>query len=39
MPIYEGQNTEEAIQNGLKALDLTQDEVRTTILEEGKKDF
>jgi len=39
MPIYEGQNTEEAIQNGLKALDLTQDEVRTTILEEGKKGF
>lgn len=39
MPIYEGQNTEEAIQNGLKAMGVTQDEVRTTIIEEGKKGF
>lgn len=39
MPIYEGQSVEEAIQNGLKALDVTQDEVRTTIIEEGKKGF
>ncbi|KFN89136.1 RNA-binding protein [Tetragenococcus muriaticus 3MR10-3] len=39
MPIYDGQNTEEAIQNGLRALGVTQDDVKTTILEEGKKGF
>lgn len=39
MPIYEGQSVEEAIQNGLKALGVTQDEVQTTIIEEGKKGF
>lgn len=39
MPIYEGQSVEDAIQNGLKALGVTQDEVQTTIIEEGKKGF
>lgn len=39
MPIYEGQSVEEAIQNGLKALGVTQDEVQTTIIEEGKRGF
>lgn len=39
MPIYEGQSVEEAIQNGLQALGVSQDEVTTTIIEEGKKGF
>lgn len=39
MAIYEGQSVEEAIQNGLEALGVSQDEVKATILEEGKKGF
>lgn len=39
MAIYEGQSVEEAIQNGLEALGVSQDKVKATILEEGKKGF
>lgn len=39
MPIYEGTTVEEAIQKGLAALGLTQEEASIEVLEEGKKGF
>lgn len=39
MPIYEAATIDEAVQNGLKDLGLTKDQVEIEILEEGKKGF
>ncbi|WP_321387265.1 RNA-binding cell elongation regulator Jag/EloR [uncultured Enterococcus sp.] len=39
MPVYEGNTTEEAIANGLRALQLKKDAVEITILSEAKKGF
>ena len=37
MPIYEGLTTEAAIQQGLRALGVTKEQVTIEVLEEAKK--
>ena len=39
MSKYEGVTVDEAIQNGLQALNLTKNQVEVTVLDEGKKGF
>ena len=39
MPIYEGNTVEEATSRGLKALQLTKDDVEVTVLSDAKKGF
>jgi len=39
MPVYEGQNKEEAIEIGLQSLGITSDQAVIDVIEEGKKGF
>ena len=39
MPVYEGQNKEEAIEIGLQTLGITSDQAVIDVIEEGKKGF